>query len=61
MSARTTPNAPGGAPEDAGDRLAALARVLDWAEAEAAMLRATDASICLQLARLALEARRREP
>lgn len=61
MSARTDPNGDGAAPEDAGERLSALARVLDWAEAEAAMLRATDASICLQLARLALEARRRDP
>jgi hypothetical protein len=61
MSARSEPNSHGATPEESGERLAALARVLDWAEAEAAMLRATDASICLQLARLALEARRRDP
>jgi hypothetical protein len=60
MSARTEPNGHGAAPEDEVERLSALARVLDWAEAEAAILRATDASICLQLARLALEARRRD-
>lgn len=61
MSARTDTDGNGATPADAGERLAALARVLDWAEAEAALLRATDASICLQLARLALEARRRDP
>jgi hypothetical protein len=60
MSARSDHDAASASPDNAGDRLAALARVLDWAEAEAAILRATDASICLQLARLALEARRRD-
>ena len=61
MSARTDPTGHGAATEDAAARLAALARVLDWAETEAALLRAPDAGICLQLARLALEARRRDP
>jgi hypothetical protein len=60
MSVRTEHTGHGATPEDAGERLSALARVLDWAEAEAALLRAPDASICLQLARLALEARRRD-
>lgn len=40
------------------DRIAALTRVIDWAEEEAAALDAQDAGICLQLARLALQARR---
>ena len=39
-------------------RIAALTRVLDWAEGEAAALHAIDAGICLQLARLALQAQR---
>ncbi len=48
-------------PEEADGRLAILARVLDWAEAEASRLRAPDAGVCLQLARLAVDARRRLP
>lgn len=39
------------------DRLAALTEVIDWAEGECAALNAVDAGICLQLARLALQAR----
>lgn len=49
-----------GSPGHRDDRLAALTRVLDWAEGEAAALNALDAGICLQLARLALQARRGE-
>jgi len=36
-------------------RVAALRRFIDWAEREAASLNASDCSICLQLARVALE------
>jgi hypothetical protein len=47
-----------GLPRD--QRMRALTTVLDWAEGEAAALRATDVGICLQLARLALQAHGRE-
>jgi hypothetical protein len=47
-----------GLPRD--QRMRALTSVLDWAEGEAAALRATDVGICLQLARLALQAHGRE-
>jgi hypothetical protein len=46
--------------DEVGVRLAALSRILDWAQSEAASLRAQDAGVCLQLARLALDLRRRD-
>ena len=36
-------------------RVAALRRFIDWAEREATSLNAADCSICLQLARVALD------
>ncbi len=38
-------------------RLAALMRVVDWAEREAATLGARECAICLQFARVALQSR----
>jgi hypothetical protein len=42
-------------PRDHMARVAALRRFIDWAEREAASLNAPDCSICLQLARVALD------
>jgi hypothetical protein len=38
-------------------RLAALMRLIDWAEREAATLGVRECAICLQLARVALQSR----
>ena len=43
--------------EDLCKRLHRLTETIDWAEREAAALKAPDAGMCLQLARLALMAR----
>ena len=43
---------------DRQERIEALTRFIDWAEREAAAHGARDASICLQLARVALQGRR---
>jgi hypothetical protein len=49
---------PAGPVEEREARLQALRRFLDWAEREAEALKATDAGVCLQLARLALDGAR---
>ena len=43
--------------DDLRARLHRLTETIDWAESEAAALKAADAGMCLQLARLALMAR----
>jgi hypothetical protein len=45
--------------DDRRARLHRLTETIDWAESEAAALQAPDAGMCLQLARLALQARDR--
>lgn len=45
--------------EDAALRLQRLTEIIDWAETEATALDARDAGMCLQLARVALQARER--
>jgi hypothetical protein len=52
----TSPDAElNGCPNERMARVAALRRFIDWAEREAASLNAPDCSVCLQLARVALD------